>query len=208
MKKGYVFLLFLSLSAIVFSPALTSFFYWDDFPLLCMSRYIGNPLSFFTENYFPGGYNYRPLGMLSYWLSYQLFGLSPILHNLLNSVLHVTNAFLCYVFLKELFGTKHFILIFFSSLLFLIHPVAISTSLWLGDRFDLLATMFILSTLFSFLRFVSTHQRKFFFYSLISTFLGILSKEISYILPLLITLTLYLREAMFMNSSKIWTSKS
>lgn len=187
MRKGHALLIFSSVGALIFFPALRSFFYWDDFPLMCMSRYVTNPLYFFIQDYFPGSVCYRPLGMLSWWLSYKLFGLNPTLHNLVNPLLHVINTFLVYLLFRELFDDRRLVILL-SSLLFLIHPVTVSTSLWQSDRFDLMATLFILLTLYFFLRFLSTHQRRYFIYSLFTTFLGILSKEISYGLALLITL--------------------
>jgi hypothetical protein len=188
MKEGLVLAMFASIGVLIFYPALNSFFYWDDFPLMCMSRYIGNPISFFTHDYFPGSVSYRPLGMLSMWLSYRFFGLNSTLHNLLNPLLHVINAFLFYLLLGQLFDKKR-LMILCSSLLFLIHPVAVSTSLWQSDRFDLMATLFMLWTLYFFFRYLSTQRRIDLFSSLMGTCLGILSKEISYGLFLLITLS-------------------
>jgi hypothetical protein len=190
MKKGHVLPIFASIGVLIFYPALNSFFYWDDFPLMCMSRYIGNPLSFFTQDYFPGSVSYRPLGMLSWWLSYRIFGLNPTLHNLLNPLLHVINTFLFYLLLGQLFDKKR-LMILCSSLLFLIHPVAISTSLWQSDRFDLMATLFILWTLYFFFRFLFTRRRIYLLSSLSGTILGIWSKEIAYGLFLLITLAVF-----------------
>lgn len=190
MKEGHVLPIFASIGALIFYPALNSFFYWDDFPLMCMSRYIGNPIHFFIQDYFPGSLCYRPLGMFSWWLSYKLFGLNPTLHNLLNPLLHVINTFVLYLLLGQLFDKKRW-MILFSSLLFLVHPVTISTSLWQSDRFDLMATLFILLTLYFFFRFLSTHRRIYLISSLVGTCLAILSKEISYGLCLLITLVVF-----------------
>ena len=187
MKKGLALPMFASIGVLMFYPAFNSFFYWDDFPLMCMSRYVGNPLSFFTHDYFPGSVSYRPLGMLSWWLSYKVFGLNPTLHNLLNPLLHVINAFLVYLLLGRLFDNKRWVILC-SSLLFLIHPVAVSTSIWQSDRFDLMATLFILWTLYFFFRYLSTQRRIDLLSSLSGTCLGILTKEISYGLFLLITL--------------------
>ncbi len=188
-NKGFIFFLFFLIGIFVFYPSLTSFFYWDDFVNLCISRYIGNPFYLFIQDHFPGGYFYRPLGFFLWWISYKFFGLNPILHNLLNVLLHVINTFLFYLVFCQLFGQGRWMLLF-SSLLFLIHPVSVSTSLWLSDRFDLMATMFILLTIYFFLKFYSTQQKRYFIFSIFSTFLGILSKEVAYLLPLLITLIL------------------
>ena len=187
-KRGYVFLLFLFLGGVVFSPTLSSFFYWDDFPLICISRYVGHPLCFFVQNYFPGGFYYRPLGMLFYWFPYQLFGLNPMLHNLFSPFLHVLTAFLFYLLLREFFGRRPLIALW-CALLFLLHPIGLSTSL--ASRFDLVATSFLILTIYLFLRFLATQRKGYFVCSVVSTLLAILSKEISYILPLLITLVLF-----------------
>ena len=155
-----------------------------------MARYIGNPIHFFIQDYYPGSLTYRPLGMFSWWLSYKLFGLNPILHNLVNPLLHVINTFLFALLLGQLLGKRRW-MILLSSLLFLVHPVAVSTSLWQGDRFDLLATGFILLTLYLFFRFLFTGRRVYLLSSLLASLGGILSKEVSFGLCLLVALIFF-----------------
>jgi hypothetical protein len=184
--KVIIFISFLVLGGIPFLPALTAYFYTDDFVLLCISRYAGNPLLFFIQDHFPGSFFYRPFGMSFWWLSYQLFGLNPTLHNLLNLFLHILNTFIFYLMLLELSGRRNWVN-YLVSLLFLCHPISVSTTLWLSDRFDLLATLFILLATYFFLRFLSGRHRKYFICSLFSAFLGMLSKETAYILPLILT---------------------
>ncbi len=151
---------------------------------VCWKSYL-----FFYSGSFPGSFYYRPLSMLLWWLSYEFFGLNSTLHNLLNLSLHTINTFLVYLLLRELFPQRGWMTLI-SSILFLFHPLSVSTSLWLSDRFDLLATMFILSAIYFFVKFRSSLEKKYFIFSIFSTFLGILSKEMAYILPLLITLIL------------------
>ena len=185
--KVIILISFLILGSIPFFPALTGYFYTDDFVLLCISRYVGNPLLFFIQDHFPGSFFYRPFGMSIWWLSYQLFGLNSTLHNLLNLSLHLLNTFVFYLMLVELLGRRYRVIIYLSSLLFLYHPISISTTLWLSDRFDLLATLFILLAAYFFLRFLSDRDGRYFICSLFSALLGMWSKETAYVLPLILT---------------------
>ncbi|MGC2457318.1 MAG: hypothetical protein WA435_04945 [Gallionellaceae bacterium] len=187
MKKyrNLVYFVYLLGGLLVFYPSLSSYFFSDDFAFLTIARYIGNPLSFFYYDHFPGGFFYRPLGMLSWWLSYKLVGTHHVLHNLINILIHIGNT--CVLF--RIFSLVHanFKLNALLALLFLVHPLTISTTMWLSDRFDLLATLFIFSSLYSFFRYRVDGSRHAYFLSIAACMLAVLCKELAYFTPLAIT---------------------
>lgn len=187
-KAGHSLVLpgFLLFGLGVFYPALTSYFFKDDFVFLAISRYIHNPLAFFYNDHFPGSFYYRPFGVLSWWLSYKLFGTQYVLHNLVNILIHIANTYILF----RIFGLvrANMQLNILLALLFLVHPLTISTSMWLSDRFDLLATLFILSTLYWFLRYRLEGARAAYFLALAACILAALSKELAYFTPFLVTI--------------------
>lgn len=201
-KHNLVFLGFFLLGLLVFYPALSSYFFADDFGFLAISRHIRNPLTFFNNDHFPGSFYYRPFGMLSWWLSYKLFGTQYVFHNLLNMLIHIGNAYVLFrIFDLIRTNIKLNILL---ALLFLVHPLTISTSMWLSDRFDLLATLFILFTIYSFLRYRLEGSRAAYFFALAACILASLSKEIAYFTPLLVTIVAWYIHS---NDGRTWRLK-
>ena len=185
-KNNVVFLGFFLFGLFIFYPALSSYFFTDDFVFLAISRYVHNPLTFFNSDHFPGGVYYRPLGILSWWLSYKLFGTQHVLHNFVNIMIHIGNSYVLF----RIFGLirANLKLNILLALLFLVHPLTISTSMWLSDRFDLLATLFVLFTIYSFLRYRLESIRAAYYSALVACVLASLSKELAYFTPLLVTI--------------------
>jgi len=185
-KHAVVFPGFFLFGLIVFFPALSSYFFTDDFEFLAISRYISNPLAFFNNDHFPGSSYYRPLGMLWWWLTYKLFGIQYVLHNLLNMLIHIGNTYVLFRVFSLI--RADFRLNILLALLFLVHPLTTSTSMWLSDRFDLLATWFILLTIYWFLRYRLEGTRVAYFSALATCILASLSKELAYFTPLIVTI--------------------
>ncbi|CAN5150370.1 hypothetical protein BH11PSE11_BH11PSE11_06660 [soil metagenome] len=178
---------FLVVGLLVFYPALSSYFFTDDFGFLAISRYIHNPLSFFTNDHFPGGLYYRPFGLFSWWVTYKLFGTQHELHNLANLLIHVGST--CVLFRIFCLIRDNMRLNILVALLFLVHPLTISTSMWLSDRFDLLATLLILLTIYWYLHYRLDGARHAYFFALSACILASLSKELAYFAPLLVTIS-------------------
>ncbi len=129
-------------AAATYWPALRSAFFSDDFFLLAVSRYVGDPFSLFLHSHFPGSFFYRPLGMTLWWLSVELFGNSAKPHYALNLCLHIGVAWALWRLLVVC--TQARLPALLCAVLFALHPISIGTSLWLADRFDLLAALFTL----------------------------------------------------------------
>lgn len=185
MNRKLVYLGICLLGLLVFYPALTSYFFADDFAYLAISRHLRNPLSLFNHDHFIGSFYYRPLGMLLWWLSCHLFGTQYFLHNLVNILIHVGSA--CALFrIFSLVNTNQRLNVLMV-LLFLVHPASISTTAWLSDRFDLLATLSILLALYWFLRYRLDGIWRGYYLALAASVLAILSKEQGYLTPLLVT---------------------
>jgi tetratricopeptide (TPR) repeat protein len=88
------------------------------------------------------GNYYRPIVTLTYWLNYMLFGLKPGYYHALNLLVHTANGILLFFIILRISGRKE--LSFFTSALFLTHPIHTASVAWISGRTDLLALMFML----------------------------------------------------------------
>lgn len=177
----FIFIFFSLISFSIFYPALNSYFHSDDFHTLAISRYIDNPVYLFG-NHYPFSVSYRPIGVIFWWFSYYLFDLNSYYYYLSNLVLHIFSSYILYFILNKL--TRNYFSSLIFSFIFLVHPLAISTGIWLSTRYDMLAVLFTLLSVFTTICYIESVKNRYLFYSLFFTSLAILSKELSYLLPI------------------------
>jgi hypothetical protein len=179
---NFFILIFFSLIGFsIFYTALNSYFHSDDYHTLAISRYIDNPVYLFG-NHYPYSVSYRPIGVIFWWFSYYLFDLNSYYYYLSNLLLHIFSSYILYFILKKLTKNRLTSLIF--SCIFLAHPLAISTAVWLSTRYDMLAVLFTLLSVFTTICYIESAKNRHLFCSLIFTSLAILSKELAYLLPI------------------------
>jgi len=118
---------------------------------------------------------YRPLQMVSYYLDYNLWGVNPAGFRFTNLFLHLVNAVLVFYLIWMLF--KNNLLAGATSLLFLVHPVQISSIAYISARGDLLSGLFILSGCILFIKFLNSSDIRFYLLSVLSGALALLSRE-------------------------------
>ena len=160
---------------------------------------------------FYGGNNYRPLTWISYGFDHALWRMNPLGYHLTNSVLHSLNALLVYVIAAhvlrlihpgttEAMATDSLALrggAGVAALLFSIHPLRSEAVAWISARGHLLAALFFLLTIISYLRAADSAKarsahRAWFGAALIFYSLSILSQPSGIALPLLLlTLDFY-----------------
>jgi tetratricopeptide (TPR) repeat protein len=117
-------------------------------------------------------------------LDYHFWRLKPFGYHLTNIVLHAIAAILVYQLIKLLFFD--FKLAFVTSLLFTIHPLQSEAVAYISGRPDSLAAIFILLSIYLFIKFRKIPEpKKEFFYlgSLLAFCLALLSKELALVLP-------------------------
>jgi hypothetical protein len=129
----------LLLLILVFRAAFGAYFVLDDFGMLAIVRFLDNPFEAFFREHIPGGLYYRPLGMLFWWLSERAFGTSAVPHYLINLLLHAGVAAALWGLLGRLCENRWVALV--AAAIFALHPIGVGTTLWLSDRFDLLALL-------------------------------------------------------------------
>lgn len=133
-----------ALAAIALWPALGAGFIQDDWDFLASSAQLPTPLPYFLENY-SRGYAYRPNGMLVWWLANRSFGLVPAWHYALQILVHAACALALLRLMRGLGATRTAALA--AAAIFVVHPATVATSLWLSNRFDLLAALGLLACL-------------------------------------------------------------
>ncbi|MCO6438910.1 MAG: tetratricopeptide repeat protein [Phycisphaerae bacterium] len=152
----------------VFLPVLLAgFVFWDDYALLVANtRYQhlsqGGLAWMFTTS-FAG--HWQPLTWLSFWLDYQIAGVSALMFHLSNLVLHIVNAVLFYFVAERLlnWGKLHdrqnpayprLLAGCFAALFFSLHPLRVESVAWIAERRDVLSGAFFLLAILAWLQFV------------------------------------------------------
>ena len=125
------------------APLFDAWWFRDDFWLITLARFTVDPVQFWIADH-SASFWFRPLGMSLWWLTLKLFGAEPMPQYLVNVILHcvVALTFGCWMLrLNRSARIGVAAMLFYAA-----HPVAVRTSLWLSDRFDLLATTFVFLT--------------------------------------------------------------
>lgn len=113
--------------------------------------------------------NWHPITWLSHMVDSQLFGLNAGGHLLVNALIHVTNALLLFLFLKQVSRTRWRSAIV--AALFALHPLHVESVAWAAERKDTLATLFGLLSLLAYARYATTGTWK--RYLLVTLWLGL-----------------------------------
>lgn len=125
------------LAGICLLPLNGAWFHRDDFWLLSLARYTTNPLYFWTYDH-SAFYFFRPATMTLWWCSVALWGSALTAHYALNALLHCAVALSFGLWMRAFARSPTvggFAIRFYA-----VHPVAVRTTMWLSDRFDLMAT--------------------------------------------------------------------
>jgi len=83
----------------------------------------------FTKPHF---FMWHPLTTLSHMLDYQLFGLNPSGHHLVSVLLHIANALLLFLILRNITGTTWASA--FVAAVFALHPIQVESVAWAAER--------------------------------------------------------------------------
>lgn len=192
------------LCLVVYYNSLSNGFVYDDFGSIVENKYISQPgrfiTSLFNHSYFQiAGLeaSYRPVATLSYFLIHAVAKLNPFYYHLASLILHTLNAVLVY-WLANLV-LQHRLRALAAGLLFACHPALTEAVNCIDFNDDLLATLFFLLAMISYIRIKTEHLSssiRIYLPALLFYFLGLLSKEMAITLPAVIMLyDLVLREA-------------
>ena len=149
---------------------------------------------FFTLNYwlkehpFSETQLFRPLRAVTFTLEYRLWGLNPVPYHLFNILLHTATTLLIFLIFKKI--SRSFLLGFLTALFFAVHPAHTETITWTMSRDDIMCTLFPLVSWWFFLKRIENPGKQWFYLFLEMFFftLGLLSREMAVVFPLLLGL--------------------
>ena len=177
------------LVAVSYFPALSAGFVWDDEIILPhaapLHTWSGLAQIWFTPSalaQYEG--HYWPLLYTTFWLEHKLWGLAPLGYHLVNLLLHTGVVLLLWRLLRRL-GVPG---AWFAAAVFAVHPLHVESVAWVIGRKDILATVFYLSSVLAYIRFVEMRRGGYYGLAVALFVLGLLSKSIVITLPVALLL--------------------
>lgn len=167
-----------------FGTTLGNFFVADDFTWLKWAgqstiQDIGN--NFINAN----GFFYRPIDKAIIFFLYTVLGFDPTGYHLFTLFVHSISAVGVYLFSRRIFNDKY--KAFLTSLIFLLLPSQGENIFWFATISTTVAAMFIIYSLYSYIRFRASNNLFFYITSLILSGLALFTYEVSVVvLPLVI----------------------
>ena len=135
-------------ACLVYWPALTGGFLFDDEPLLTGSALVKAGDGLYRMWFTSQPIDYWPLTNSSFWLEWRLWGLQPAGYHVTNLLLHICSALLLWAILRRLAIPGALL----AALLFVVHPVNVESVAWIAQRKNTLSMVFFLSSIFCYLR--------------------------------------------------------
>jgi len=156
---GIAIFALLGLTIIIYYPALSGQFYLDDYQNLKSLSYISTQgyLQFILDGHAgPAG---RPISLLSFALQHQQWPENPFAFKAVNLFIHLVSGLLIFLICKQLVSrlelskNEKFALSAIAAGLWLLHPMHISTVLYVVQRMTQLSALFMLLGIFGYLHF-------------------------------------------------------
>jgi hypothetical protein len=157
-RPAHWLLVVLALTALVYVPGLSGPFVFDDTPNLRPLQDWLSGITGWQEVLFGNrsGLFGRPLSMLSFILDARMFGMAPFSFKLTNLVIHLACGGLIYTLLHKLLlrdphlGQRAALAALAISAIWLLHPLQVSTVLYIVQRMAQLSTLFTLLALLAY----------------------------------------------------------
>ena len=130
--------------------------------------------------------NWHPLTWLSHLADISMFGSKPGAMHVENVVIHVTNVLLLFAVLVSATGNRWRSA--FVAAVFSVHPLHVESVAWISERKDVLSTMFILVSVWSYVRWTKQRAIRWYLTSLLAFVLSLLAKQTYVTLPFLLLL--------------------
>jgi tetratricopeptide (TPR) repeat protein len=207
-NKSFIHLVIIAaLGIIVYSNTFDVPFQFDDIDLIEKNAIIRN-LGYFLEpseaedlTYY-SAFKHRYISYLTFALNYRLNGFDVIGYHLVNTGVHVLNAWFVYFLIILSFKTPFFArpdrnkrsvyIAFFSGLIFVSHPIQTEAVTYIFQRHASLVTLFYMASLLAYIKCRLSENRNvrhaFYALSLISAVLAMKTKENAFTLPIMIFL--------------------
>ena len=165
---------------VVYLPALSGGFLWDDDSYVTGSRTIGTAEGFRAIWLEPGATTqYYPLVHTFFWVEEKLWGFRPFGYHLVNVLLHGLGALMLGFVLKRLALPGAW----FAAALFALHPVHVESVAWITERKNVLSGLFYFSAMLAWLRWSAGAGRRWYAVALLLFIFALFSKTVTATLP-------------------------
>lgn len=195
LKSNIGLLALLLVTFIIYMPSLSGGFVVDDTPIIKDNPYLdGNHiLDFFSKGFWANtalGDNtiamYRPLVLVIFSTGHKLWGSDPAGYHIFQLLLHLTNTFLVYIFIRNLSAASPVAAVFGASI-FALHPSRVESVAWLSGITDPLAVFFLMGAMLAHRSSSETpYKWRYVTLSLFCFQMALWSKEVAIIFPLII----------------------
>jgi protein O-mannosyl-transferase len=159
----------------LYLPTFRSGFIWDDADYVTANPWVRGTSTILDIWFSHSTPQYYPVTFTSFWLEHKLWGLDPAGYHVVNVLLHAADAVLLYLVMRALSRR----LAFAVALVFAIHPIQVETVAWITERKNLLAVLFFLLAVRSWLRYETGRRPGAYAWSFVMFVLSLLSKSIT-----------------------------
>ncbi len=132
---------------------------------------------------------WHPVTWMSHMLFFQLFGMNPAMHHMMNLFLHIANSLLLFLVFKRMTGEIWQSA--FVAALFALHPLNVESVAWASELKNVLSTFFWMATLFWYVRYVERPGFYRYLIMLLVFALGLMAKPMLVTLPFVLLLLDY-----------------
>jgi tetratricopeptide (TPR) repeat protein len=182
-NQSWPFIVFLFAAILLaYLPVWHAGFVWDDELWLAANPLTKDPYGWYRFWFATTTTDYYPLTSSAFWLEWRLWGMNAAGYHVVNVLIHATDAVLLWRLLArlEIPGAK------LAAAIFALHPVNVESVAWIAELKDTLAMFFLLLTLLAFLRFDDTRLQRWYWISVGTFVLALLSKSAVAPLPLVL----------------------
>ena len=195
----------------IYYPSIRGDFILDDDILLTQSELIKAPDGLYRFWCTAEAVDYWPVTNSSLWFEWRLWGDRPTGYHVTNVLLHCAASLLVWLLLKKLSIPWAFL----AALLFAVHPVNVESVAWISQRKNILAMLFFLLSIFSYVEaelkttlnasaIVPGGTKRWYGLSFFLFLLAMLSKGSAVILPpLLLLIVLWRRKATWQDAVRL-----
>ncbi len=124
---------------------------------------------------------YRPMGLITFAIEYQIFGLNSTVSHFNNIILYALTGYLLCILLQKWLNDKNPIFAFFVALLFVTHPIHTEVVANIKSRDEIFGFLFTILTLLLHWKYLETNNKKYIFFGLATLYLALMSKETSFV---------------------------
>ena len=153
---------------------------------------------------------YSPINQMMYVFIYNIFEYNPLYYHITSLLLHIINSTLVFVLLKKILFKveiiqKHHIIpiVFFTTILFSIHPLQVESVAWISASKILISTFFYLFATLCYINYLDKDKIKYYIYTIIMFILSYGCKEQVLVFPFWIMLLSVIYKCNF-KSYKTW----